>query len=79
MALKLLDELRFFQIKPSLLYCDNKATIKISENLVQHDCTSYVDVDRHFIKEKLEDKIISLSFFTSKNQTTYILTKGIRT
>ena len=34
--------------------CDNKATISISENPVQYDRTKHVEVDRHFIKEKLE-------------------------
>lgn len=53
MALNLLDELNFSQSKPSLLYCDNQATINISENLVLYDYTSYVEVDCHnFIKKK---------------------------
>ena len=35
------------------LRCDNKTTIKIAQNLVQHDHTIHVEVDCHFIKEKL--------------------------
>ncbi|EXB61168.1 Copia protein [Morus notabilis] len=39
---------------PMKLYCDNKAAISIANNLVQHDRTKHVEIDRHFIKEKLE-------------------------
>ena len=45
--------------------CDNKAAISISENPVQHDRTKHVEVDRHFIKEKLEGGIIELPFVRS--------------
>ena len=78
MLQKLLDELGFSQTKSCKLYCDNEAAIKISENPVQHDCTKHVEVDRHFIKEKLEKKVISLPSVTSKNQIANILTKAVR-
>ena len=59
---KLLSELHFPQKKACKLFCDNKAAINISGNLVQHDRTKHVEIDRHFINEKLENKIISLPF-----------------
>ncbi|KAL6349124.1 hypothetical protein AAG906_033780 [Vitis piasezkii] len=40
------------------LLCDNKAAIAISHNPVQHDRTKHVEVDRNFIKQNLEEKII---------------------
>ena len=59
------------------LYCDNKAAINISQNPVQHDRTKHVEVDRHFIKEKLDAKIISFSFVSSEDQLADILTKRV--
>nr|GFC25829.1 putative ribonuclease H-like domain-containing protein [Tanacetum cinerariifolium] len=56
---------------------DNKAAIQISENPVQHDRTKHVEVDRHFIKEKLEAGIIKLPFFKSEDQLADILTKAV--
>ena len=35
------------------LYCFNKLLINIAHNPSQHDCTKYIEVDQHFIKEKL--------------------------
>ena len=40
------------------LYCDKKSTITIAHNPTQHDQTKHVEVDRHFIKEKLKSKLI---------------------
>lgn len=74
---KLLNELNCHQTQASLLYCDNKAAINISENPVQHDRTKHVEIDRHFIQEKLENSIISLPFVRSKDQLADILTKVV--
>jgi hypothetical protein len=59
------------------LHCDNKATIEIAQNPVQHDRTKQVEVDRHFIKENLDHKIIQFSFVHSKSQLADILTKAV--
>ncbi|CAL5375989.1 unnamed protein product [Camellia sinensis] len=49
----LLSDLGIDQTDSMRLYCDNKATINIAHNPVQHDRTKHVEIDRHFIKEKL--------------------------
>lgn len=57
--------LRDFGFKPKQamkLYCDNKQAIDISQNLVQHDRTKSVEIDRHFINQKLEVKLIAFPF-----------------
>lgn len=57
--------------------CDNCATISISENLMQFDWTTHVEVDRRFIKNKLENKIIVQPFVRSKDQLAYIITNAV--
>jgi hypothetical protein len=48
---KFLIEL-FFEPKSEMgLFCDNKATIDISHNLIQYNRTKHIEIDRHFIKE----------------------------
>lgn len=73
----LLDELKLYQNKPLMLYCDNKAAIDIANNPVQHDRTKHVEIDRHFIKEKLDRGVICLPYVTSASQVADILTKGL--
>ena len=74
---KLMTELGFLQLQACPLFCDNKAAVSISENSVQHDKTKHVEVDRHFIKEKLKAGIIALPFVRSEDQLADILTKAV--
>nr|GEW32146.1 hypothetical protein [Tanacetum cinerariifolium] len=71
---KLVSEIGFPPQGSTQIMCDNKATIQISENPVQHDRTKHVEVDRHFIKERLEAGIIKLPFVKSSDQLADILT-----
>ena len=74
---KLLCELNFPPTEACKLFCDNKAAIGISENPVEYDRTKHVEIDRHFIKEKLEKKIIHIPHVKSEDQLADILTKAV--
>jgi hypothetical protein len=72
----LLSELRL--MKGTLrLWCDNKSAINIANNPVQHDRTKHVEIDRFFIKERLDDGTLRLDFVTSGEQVADCLTKGL--
>ena len=58
-------------------YCDNKSTINIAHNLIQHNKTKHIEVDRHFIKEKLEEGVVCMPYVPSEHQLANILTKGL--
>ena len=60
------------------LYYDNKAKINISQNPVKHDQTKHVEIDRHFIKEKVNVGLICMPFVPTSQQVTNILKKGFR-
>ena len=59
------------------LYCDKKAACDIAHNPVQHDSTKHVEVDRFFIKEKLDEKIVELPKIRLEYQLADILTKVV--
>ena len=44
---------------------------------MQHDRTKHIEVDKHFIKEKLDSGLICTPYVLTKGQTTDILTKGL--
>jgi hypothetical protein len=54
-----------------------KLPLVFAHNPVQHDGTKHVEVDRHFIKEKLTEGLICTPFVRTKNQLADILTKGV--
>ena len=61
------------------LYCDNKSAISIAHNPIEHDRTKHIEVDRHFIKEKLDSCLICTPYVPSQGQLASILTKGLHT
>ena len=73
----LLIDLGYLPRQPIRLYCDNKAACDIAHNLVRHDRTKHVEVDRFFIKEKLDEKIVELPKIRSEDQLADILTKAV--
>ena len=73
----LLQDLGYLSRQPIQLFCDNKVACDIAHNLVQHDRTKHVEVDRFFIKEKLDDKIVELPKIRSEDQLADILTKAV--
>ena len=73
---KLMTELGFPPNKEMDLFCDNKAAIDISHNPVQHDRTKHVGVNRHYLRENIEAKIIRLIYVKSEEQLADILTKA---
>ena len=75
---KLLEEPHITVELPIKLYCDNKAAISISHNPVQHDKTKHIEVDKHFIKEKIEKGIICMTYIPTREQLADIFTKGLQ-
>ena len=73
----LLMDLGYLPRQPIRLYCNNKATCDIAHNPVQHDRTKHVEVDRFFIKDKLDEKIVEFPKIRSKDQLADILTKAV--
>jgi hypothetical protein len=73
----LLSELKLLRRGPLNLWCDNKSAINIANNPVQHDRTKHVEIDRFFIKERLDEGTLKLSHVNSGGQIADCLTKGL--
>ncbi|KAK2993290.1 hypothetical protein RJ640_022129 [Escallonia rubra] len=74
---RLLEELKITCEGSIKVFCDNQASMNIVRNHVHHDKTKHVEIDRHFIREKIERGIIQMVYTPSSLQTTDILTKAL--
>jgi Reverse transcriptase (RNA-dependent DNA polymerase) len=73
----LLVELKIDQRAQMKLWCDNKTAISITNNPVQHDRTKHIEIDRFFIKEKLNSGLLELGHVSTRDQAADCLTKGL--
>ena len=64
----LLQELRFGNAEQMKLICDNQAVLHISSNPVFHERTKYIEVDCHFIREKIALGCMTTNFVNSNDQ-----------
>ena len=74
----LLRELRFGKDEQMKLICDNQAALHIASNSVFHERTKHIEVDCHFIREKIALGCVATSFVNSNDQLADIFTKSLR-
>nr|KYP37238.1 Retrovirus-related Pol polyprotein from transposon TNT 1-94 [Cajanus cajan] len=73
----LLEELGFSQPDSTPLHADNTSAIQIASNSVFHEHTKHIEVDCHYIREALTNKVISLPYISTDLQVADIFTKAI--
>ena len=73
----ILDDLKIRWDEPMRLYYDNKSAISIAYNPVQYDRTKHIEVDKYFVKEKLDSGLICTLYVPIGGQLADILTKGL--
>lgn len=65
---QLLKELKFGDTKGMELMCDNEAALYIASNLVFHERTKTIEIDCHFVREKVLLGDIITRFVRSSDQ-----------
>lgn len=74
---RLLEELKALAPSPIKVRCDNRVAIVIAHNPVLQDITKHIEVNKCFIKEKIDNEVICMSYIQIINQVADVLTKGL--
>jgi hypothetical protein len=73
----LLLELHLPLRRSSFIYCDNVYAVYLSDNPVQHQRTKHIEIDIHFVREKVRIGHIRVLHVPSSLQCADIFTKGL--
>lgn len=71
----LLPELCCPLSKATIVYCDNVSTIYLLSNPIQHQRTKHIELDIHFVREKVAKGEIRVYHVPSRYQIADIFTK----
>ncbi|MCI29062.1 copia protein, partial [Trifolium medium] len=61
-------------IEATLMYCDNVSAIYLFGNTVQHQCTKHIEMDIHFVREKVARGRARVLHVPSRHQIADIFT-----
>jgi hypothetical protein len=73
----LLAELHHGVKQTTIIYCDNVSAVYMSKNPVHHRRTKHIELDIHFVREKVAVGEIRVLHVPSDNQFVDIFTKGL--
>ena len=63
--------------KSTLVYCDNVSAVYLSTNPVQHQRTNHVEIDLHFVRDRVAIGVVRVLLVPTTSQFADIFTKGL--
>ncbi|RDY05674.1 Copia protein, partial [Mucuna pruriens] len=73
----ILDDLKVKYERLIKLFLDNNSAMSIAHNPIQHNRTKHIEIDKHFIKEKLDSGLIVTTQVPTWLKVTNVFTKGL--
>jgi hypothetical protein len=75
----LLTDLHILSTSAPIIWCDNLGVTYLSANPVFHACTKHVEVDYHFVRDRVAKKEIQIRFISSQDQLADVFSKPLPT
>ncbi|KAF5451117.1 hypothetical protein F2P56_031412 [Juglans regia] len=73
----LINELGFPLAQSPILWCDNLGATYLTSNPIFHSRTKHIDIDFHFVRDRVAAKTLQVCFCSSKEQLADIFTKPL--
>lgn len=73
----LMREIGIILARQPILWCDNIGATYLTANPIFHTCAKDIEIDYHFIQEKVQQKSLKMRFISRKDQLAYGLTKTL--
>ncbi|MCI07440.1 copia protein, partial [Trifolium medium] len=73
----LLQDLGVNCVRAPALYCDNQSAIHIAANPVFHERTKHLEIDCHFVRDKVQQGLFKLLPISTKAQLADFFTKAL--
>jgi hypothetical protein len=74
---QVLCDLKLFLPSAPLIWCDNTSALALASNPVFHGRTKHIEVDYHFVREKVVRGDLLLQFISTHDQLADIFTKAL--
>jgi len=74
---KLMADVGLVQVGATTIMCDNQGCIALAKNPTHHSRTKHIDIQHHFIREKLESGEIGLKYCPTQDMVADVLTKAL--
>ena len=70
-------DVRCTQDSATSIICDNQGSISLAKNPTHHSRTKHIDVQYHFIREKLELSVIEIKYSPTEHMVAHVHTKAL--
>jgi hypothetical protein len=77
---RLLNEIRpetANEPQATIIYCDNQGAIALAKNPQFHARTKHIDIQHHFVREKINEGAVQLEYIETERQVADGLTKAL--
>ena len=72
---RILEDVGTKQEQATRTQCDNQSSIKLAHNPIYHARSKHIELQHHFVREKIESKEIELTYCSTSENVVDIFTK----